>query len=93
MKKSFILITLIAVLIASVALACAADNPECTYPGPTVWAVVTGYTVHYECTIHVDCSITERWGYFGWKCPSCDYGQPEGEPAVLVGISHETRVR
>lgn len=28
MKKSFILITLIAVLTASVALACAADNPN-----------------------------------------------------------------
>ena len=69
MKKSFILITLIAVLTASVALACAADNPECTYPGPTEWAVVEGYTVHYECTIHVDCSVTERWGYFGWRCP------------------------
>ena len=29
MKKSFILITLIAVLTASVALACAADNLDC----------------------------------------------------------------
>lgn len=31
MKKSFILITLIAVLTASVALACAADNLDCPY--------------------------------------------------------------
>ena len=95
MKKSFILITLIAVLTASVALACAADNPECTYPGPTEWAVIEGYTVHYQCTIHVDCSVTERWGFFGWRCPAedCHYGQRAGEPAVLLSTSHETRVR
>lgn len=94
MKKSFILITLIAILIASVALACAADNPECTYPGPTVWGVVSAYTESYACAIHVNCTVTEHWALYGWKCPveTCGYGQGE-PPAVLLYTSHSAPLR
>lgn len=93
MKKSFILITLIAVLISSVALACAADNPDCSYTGSTVWGIVSSYYEYSVCPIHVNCTISEHWGYYGWLCPSCHYGQESGQPAVLLSTSHDAPLR
>ena len=94
MKKSFILITLIAVLTASVALACAAGNLDCPYTGPTEWGIVSICTESYACPTHVNCTVTEHWALYGWKCPvkTCGYGQGE-PPAVLLNTSHAAPLR
>lgn len=93
MKKSFILITLIAVLISSVALACAADNPECSYTGSTVWGLISTSYNRYVCTSHDNCYIEEVWGYFGYKCPACGYGMPIGSYTTLLETRHIPTVR
>lgn len=95
MKKSFILITLIAVLTASVALACAAGNYDCPYTGPTVWDIVYTTSKRYVCTSHDNCYIEEVWGHYGWKCPreECGYGMPDGLTELLLETRHIPTVR
>ena len=93
MKKSFILITLIAVLTASVALACAADNFDCPYTGSTVWGLISESFKRYVCTSNDNCYVEEVWGHYGQKCPVCDYAMPIGSTTTLLETRHIPMVR